>query len=192
LNEANKAIDSRDAADRVLDALSDLARLDSLSASDWLNPEEIGRMEQACYTWAASDDFVSLFAEPPLLAAAQLNWPRVIEILEGNPCFIPAHLSSIEGLENCYSPGKLALLLSKFGWSNLGVRFAANSLTRRNVPVSELSVQKFVKIAGTENAEMLGHWEQVLITHRQCDAFAAAIAWKRYRIRRSSAPVNLR
>lgn len=72
-------------------AIYNATLLDSVSASEWLDKNEIEKIRELCLAWASSqDNFTKLTNDEALVIAVHFGWSEVVDRLENNSAFIPA------------------------------------------------------------------------------------------------------
>jgi hypothetical protein len=123
-------------------AVNSATNLDRSSLIEWLSSDELATLREACRAWSISADHVALANYDCLNLAAMMNWNEIAQNVEQNSEFIPAQLNWLAELGDTYSfTGELALILSQFGASPLGLRFAAFTLSRETK--KEITLNQF-------------------------------------------------
>jgi len=176
LKSASISAKDHDKRESLIRALEDAAKLDLVSAREWLSDDEIASLRDACIEWAAQDDPTSLRQDSPLTAAAHFGWHDLIRALESNPLFIAAHFE-YEAIS--FEPGMLALRISVIRPCKFAARFAAHAMVSDFTPVIEEQVET---LSGTVDQNIRDAFRTGLLNSRRLDLLAAAIAWKRWRL----------
>jgi hypothetical protein len=97
--------------------------LDSVSAAEWLNKDEIEEIRELCLEWASSqDDFTKLLNDEALVIAVHFGWSEVVDRLENNSAFVPALMQS--GVEMAFLTD-MSRLISAIKPCALAARIAA-------------------------------------------------------------------
>ncbi len=175
LKGARDSAGDQEKRENFAQALEHAAKLDHVSAREWMTDEEIAFLREGCFEWASHDDPTSLRQDSPLAVAAHFGWQDLTQTLETKPAFIAAHFEC-EAIS--FEPGMLALRISLIGPCALAARFAAHAMSSDFTPIIEQQVETIV---GTVNQNMRDALRTGLLNGRRLDLLAAAIAWKRCR-----------
>jgi hypothetical protein len=126
----------------VSSAITYAVDLDRTSLLEWLSPPELDTLREACREWSRSRDHLELINHDWINLAATMGWNEIPENLAQNPEFIPAQLNwQLQMGDLYFVAGELALILSQFKNSDLALRFAAQTLTRKTA--KDLTLDKF-------------------------------------------------
>ena len=176
LAEATRAVDDWTRGQEQILALEHAARLDSISAAEWMTEDELGQLRAAAMRWAGEPfDFMALRNESPLMVAARFGWPEVVNELKNNRAYIAAHF---EFEDTFFDPGGTALLLSLGTPNDLAARFAALAINR---DFSANIAQRANRLSGTMDEKIRKTMREILEQQWKLGRFAAAIAWTRCR-----------
>lgn len=176
LKSASSSATDQNKREILMRTFEEAAKLDLVSAREWLSDEELAALHRACVEWAAQDDLTSLRQDSPLTVAAHFGWPDLVRTLEANPLFIAAQF---EYDLISFDPGMLSLKLSRIRPCELGARFAAYAMSLDFSPIVEQQVETF---SGTVDQSIRDAFRTGLLNSRRLDLLAAAIAWKRWRL----------
>ncbi|PQO35979.1 hypothetical protein DTL21_08620 [Bremerella cremea] len=181
-NDSNELNDVDD-----FDALRNFAKVDRLSAEEWLAPHEIEQVHQWCLCWAsATDDPAQFWDTYPLQIATTFAWTDVADRIEQNP-ITPTSLLS--GEPGSWYLADFVLWLSRLNPNRYAARWAAYLLAVNAEAASHQSVAKITNdLFRGSNKKLFPDQNEVIreltvghIKAQRARKLAAAIAWHRCR-----------
>jgi hypothetical protein len=164
----------------ALYALEGAAALDTVSATEWLEPAEIEKLRNACRRWAATtNDYYLFWNEYPLQAAANFGWSEIVDILDRNPALVPALL---QWDTTRWMIGSFAQRLTLIKPGSLAARFAAYAMTMNLDTEVEATLKALLPALGMKmSSEQIASTRSGYLQGLRFQQFAGAVAWTRCR-----------